>query len=82
VTLPQHQLKAFHYANNLDDAPQYQHSAIGYNYRMSNICAGIGRGQMEVLNSHVKNAEPCMIYADLFQNYDGISVLQCPMPIF
>jgi dTDP-4-amino-4,6-dideoxygalactose transaminase len=33
--------------------PHYQHSAIGYNYRMSNICAGIGR-QMEVLNSHVE----------------------------
>lgn len=32
-----------------DDAPHYQHSMIGYNYRMSNICAGIGRGQMEVL---------------------------------
>jgi dTDP-4-amino-4,6-dideoxygalactose transaminase len=36
-----------------DDAPYYQHSEIGYNYRMSNICAGIGRGQMEVLDSHV-----------------------------
>jgi dTDP-4-amino-4,6-dideoxygalactose transaminase len=31
-----------------DNAPHYQHSEIGYNYRMSNICAGIGRGQMEV----------------------------------
>ena len=36
-----------------DNAPHYQHSEIGYNYRMSNICAGIGRGQMEVLDMHV-----------------------------
>ncbi len=37
-----------------DDAPHYQHSEIGYNYRMSNIVAGIGRGQMEVLDDRVK----------------------------
>lgn len=36
-----------------DAAPHYQHSHIGYNYRMSNVCAGIGRGQMEVLNERV-----------------------------
>ena len=36
-----------------DDAPHYQHSMVGYNYRMSNICAGIGRGQMEVLSNRV-----------------------------
>jgi dTDP-4-amino-4,6-dideoxygalactose transaminase len=38
-----------------DNAPHYQHSQIGYNYRMSNIVAGIGRGQMEVLDSHVQS---------------------------
>jgi dTDP-4-amino-4,6-dideoxygalactose transaminase len=37
-----------------DDKPYYQHSEIGYNYRMSNICAGIGRGQMEVIDHRVK----------------------------
>lgn len=37
-----------------DAAPHYQHSHIGYNYRMSNVCAGIGRGQMEVLNERVQ----------------------------
>ena len=37
-----------------DDAPHYQHSMIGYNYRISNICAGIGRGQMEVINERIK----------------------------
>lgn len=36
-----------------DDAPHYQHSVIGYNYRLSNICAGIGRGQMEVIDERV-----------------------------
>ncbi|RZJ70851.1 DegT/DnrJ/EryC1/StrS family aminotransferase [Flavobacterium sp.] len=36
-----------------DNAPHYQHSEIGYNYRLSNICAGIGRGQMEVLEKHI-----------------------------
>lgn len=46
--------KAIFYATqSRDDAPHYQHSHIGYNYRMSNISAGIGRGQMEVLQSHV-----------------------------
>jgi len=37
-----------------DDAPHYQHSMVGYNYRMSNICAGIGRGQMEVLPERIE----------------------------
>jgi dTDP-4-amino-4,6-dideoxygalactose transaminase len=37
-----------------DDAPHYEHTSIGYNYRMSNICAGIGRGQMEVLDLRVQ----------------------------
>lgn len=37
-----------------DAAPHYQHSHIGYNYRMSNVCAAIGRGQMEVLDAHMK----------------------------
>jgi dTDP-4-amino-4,6-dideoxygalactose transaminase len=37
-----------------DVAPHYQHSEIGYNYRLSNICAGIGRGQLRVLDSHIK----------------------------
>src|SRR5699024_1966382 len=36
-----------------DKAPHYQHSELGYNYRMSNIVAGIGRGQMNILNNHI-----------------------------
>jgi len=72
--------KALFYATqSRDDAPHYQHSAIGYNYRMSNICAGIGRGQMEVLDSHVSKRRAMHdFYADLFQNYNGISVFTVP----
>ena len=58
-----------------DDAAHYEHSIIGYNYRMSNICAGIGRGQMEVLNSHIAlRREMHNFYADFFKDIEGVSV--------
>lgn len=58
-----------------DNAPHYQHSHIGYNYRMSNIVAGIGRGQMEVLPSRVEARRRMhQFYVDLFANIDGVSV--------
>lgn len=58
-----------------DNAPHYQHSEIGYNYRMSNICAGIGRGQMEVLDEHVNlRRKMHTFYVELFKNIPGISV--------
>ena len=62
-----------------DDAPHYQHSHIGYNYRMSNITAGIGRGQMEVLVSRVE-ARRAMnkFYQDLFADIDGVTVFVEP----
>ncbi|WP_103068524.1 DegT/DnrJ/EryC1/StrS family aminotransferase [Aquimarina sediminis] len=51
-----HKEKAIFWATQArDNAPHYEHSEIGYNYRMSNITAGIGRGQMEVLDAHVDN---------------------------
>jgi dTDP-4-amino-4,6-dideoxygalactose transaminase len=58
-----------------DNAPHYQHSEVGYNYRMSNISAGIGRGQMQVLDKHiglrrVMNA----FYQKLFKDIDGVTV--------
>lgn len=57
-----------------DDAPHYQHSHIGYNYRMSNIVAGIGRGQMKVLNQRVaKRREINQWYRNLLKNIDGIT---------
>lgn len=62
-----------------DDAPHYQHSQIGYNYRMSNICAGIGRGQMEVLDAHVElRRNMNKFYKELFSNIEGISVFSEP----
>ncbi|REC49602.1 aminotransferase class I/II-fold pyridoxal phosphate-dependent enzyme [Chryseobacterium pennipullorum] len=62
-----------------DNAPHYQHSHIGYNYRMSNISAGIGRGQMEVLKDRV-NARRKMhdFYVELFRNIDGVEVFTEP----
>lgn len=66
-----------------DAAPHYQHSHIGYNYRMSNICAGIGRGQMFVLEEHiVRRREIHGLYAALLKEVPGISVLQNPSPDF
>ncbi|TXI89279.1 MAG: aminotransferase class I/II-fold pyridoxal phosphate-dependent enzyme [Chryseobacterium sp.] len=58
-----------------DNAPHYQHSHIGFNYRMSNIVAGIGRGQMEVLKDRVA-ARRAMhnFYIDLFSNIEGVTV--------
>ena len=62
-----------------DNAPHYQHSEIGYNYRMSNICAGIGRGQMEVLDNHVVLRRKMHdFYVDLFQDKVGITVFSEP----
>ena len=62
-----------------DNAPHYQHSEIGYNYRMSNICAGIGRGQMEVLEEHVERRRGMnRFYNKVFQEIDQIKVLNEP----
>lgn len=60
-----------------DDAPHYQHSEIGYNYRMSNICAGVGRGQMEVLDNHiVLRRKMHAFYVDLFKDISGVTVFE------
>lgn len=57
-----------------DPAPHYQHSAIGYNYRLSNVCAAIGRGQLKVLNDRVeKRREIFAFYRDRLQEIPGIS---------
>lgn len=62
-----------------DNAPYYQHSEIGYNYRMSNICAGIGRGQMDVLNSHIDlRRNMHAFYVELFAAIDGVDVFSVP----
>ncbi len=54
--------------------PYYQHEEVGYNYRLSNICAGIGRGQLTVLDEHVKHhRHVARLYAEAFKNLDGIT---------
>lgn len=57
-----------------DPAPHYQHSEIGYNYRMSNVLAGIGRGQMQVLEERIKQRrENYTFYVDLLKDIEGIA---------
>jgi len=58
-----------------DNAPHYQHSELGYNYRMSNICAGIGRGQMEVLDNHISLRRSMhSFYVNYFENINEVEV--------
>jgi dTDP-4-amino-4,6-dideoxygalactose transaminase len=62
-----------------DPAPHYQHSQIGYNYRMSNVVAGIGRGQLEVIDKRVKQRRNNFLrYKEFFKNYPYIKVLEEP----
>jgi dTDP-4-amino-4,6-dideoxygalactose transaminase len=66
-----------------DDAPHYQHSQIGYNYRMSNICAGIGRGQMMVLDDHVARRRAIhQLYKKELADVIGVSVFDNPSSDF
>ena len=62
-----------------DNAPHYQHSHVGFNYRMSNVCAGIGRGQMEVLTDRVnRRREINRYYREAFKQLEGIGFLSEP----
>jgi len=66
-----------------DPAPHYQHSHIGYNYRMSNVLAGIGRGQMQVLDLRVEQRRANYFwYKELLANKPGISLLPEPDGFF
>ena len=66
-----------------DPAPHYQHSHIGYNYRMSNICAGIGRGQMQVLDERVKARRKIFEhYKTFFASVPGVSLFDEPQGMF
>ncbi len=63
----------------LDPAPHYQHSHIGFNYRMSNVCAGIGRGQMKVLPERIeKRRSSFKFYKSTFANISSIRLLEEP----
>lgn len=66
-----------------DAAPHYQHSQVGYNYRMSNVCAGIGRGQMAVLDDRVRSRRANnTFYREAFADLPGISFLTEPSAAF
>ena len=66
-----------------DNAPHYQHSTIGYNYRMSNIAAAIGVGQLEVLDQRVQARRANhAFYEDLFKEVEGVSFLKEPNGFF
>ena len=65
----------FYATQSREPMPYYLHKEIGYNYRMSNICAGIGRGQMTVLDEHLAHHKHlCDRYVELFADVDGITV--------
>ena len=61
--------------------PYYQHEAIGYNYRMSNICAGIGRGQMTIADEHITHHRHIQaLYEELLKDVKGITMHTAPSP--
>ena len=62
-----------------ENYPYYQHEKVGYNYRMSNICAGIGRGQMTVLEEHINHHKHTYeLYKELLADVDGITLHSNP----
>jgi dTDP-4-amino-4,6-dideoxygalactose transaminase len=78
-TNAQKEKAVFYATQSRDNAPHYQHSHVGYNYRMSNICAGIGRGQMEVLDDHVTLRRKMHdFYVEVFASIDGVEVFSVP----
>jgi len=70
--------KAIFYATqSKDDAVHYQHSQIGYNYRMSNICAGVGLGQMKILDKNVGSRRKTNIfYKEIFMDIEEVDVFE------
>ena len=72
--------KIMWYATQAREAyPYYQHEAIGYNYRMSNVCAGIGRGQMTVVEDHLAHHKHVQkMYEELLAGVDGITMMKAP----
>ena len=63
--------------------PYYQHETIGFNYRLSNICAGIGRGQMTILNEHIAHHNHiAQLYREAFASIEGITFHDAPSPAY
>lgn len=77
---PESKNKVMWYATQAREAyPYYQHEEVGYNYRMSNICAGIGRGQMTIANEHINHHKHVQaLYEELLADVDGITVHKAP----
>ena len=69
------------YATQARDAyPYYEHTAIGYNYRMSNVCAGIGRGQMTVVDAHIAYHKHVQeLYKELLKDVKGVTLHEQPV---
>ena len=66
-----------------ENAPYYQHEDIGFNYRLSNICAGIGRGQMTILDEHIRHHQHVHdLYTELLKDVRGIEVHGNPSKVF
>ena len=73
---PETKKRMLHYATQAREPfPYYQHENLGYNYRLSNVCAGIGRGQMLVVDEHIQHHHKvAKMYADLLKDIPGIKV--------
>lgn len=66
-----------------ENAPYYQHETIGFNYRLSNVCAGIGRGQMTILDDHIRHHKHVhALYQELLGTVEGIQVQDNPSDKF
>ena len=72
--------KIMWYATQAREAyPYYQHEEVGYNYRMSNICAGIGRGQMSIANQHIAHHKHVQaLYKELLADVEGVTLHEAP----
>ena len=69
----------WHATQARDAYPYYQHTEIGYNYRMSNVCAGIGRGQMTVADKHIAHHRHVQaLYKELLKDVEGVLLHEAP----
>jgi dTDP-4-amino-4,6-dideoxygalactose transaminase len=69
----------FYATQSRDDAQHYEHSEVGYNYRMSNICAGIGCGQIEILDNNIASRRAMHdFYVKVFQDVNAVTVFEVP----
>lgn len=78
-SMQQKQKAVFYSTQAREPFPHYQHEQIGYNYRMSNICAGIGRGQMTILDEHIAwHRHTAELYSQLLAGVDGVTLHLAP----